>query len=596
MNIYGALAGSYQRSRTGLAQFAHSLTGYARDNARIQRLVAFVRAFGPLIAALGIFAWYTVPLVVDTVSKQHGHLIYALDDPYIHMAIAKNLARHGMWGISPNEFSAASSSPAWTILLAGIYLFTGPSEIAPFVLNLISVVLLLGVMDFFMRRSDVPLVGRLAALAGAVLLTPLPVLVMTGQEHTLHAAITVAVAGLAALLCADDRARLRSGAGMTLLALCAVLPVMRYEGVFLILMVCAVFVLRGRWSWALLIALVAGLPVLLYGGVLVLHTGHWVPNSVLLKSRLSVSPTLGGAIDPTLELLNWINIKWFYWESLSWDRVHITLPVFAAVVAILVRSARRPLLKDAPSLLLLMFAGASLLHLRFAAVGWFYRYESYLLPFGMLGLVWAAGDIVPHRLYLSVSGLVRGVVVVAVVIAFYDPAIQRAWDAYHQVPQAMHNIYGQQYQMGRFLHRFYNTSSVALNDVGATSFLTESRVFDVWGLGTNEVTTARLSGVYDSQMMAQMARQRGVQVAVTYAETLRDFGGVPRDWIAVGSWTLQAPLVAVALLTVTFYAVDPDQVNPLAVALAAFQPALPENVATTLFIPPYISNDVYIPQ
>ena len=39
----------------------------------------------------------------------HGVLVYAVDDAYIHMAVAKNLARHGIWGCTPFHFSSSSS-------------------------------------------------------------------------------------------------------------------------------------------------------------------------------------------------------------------------------------------------------------------------------------------------------------------------------------------------------------------------------------------------------------------------------------------------------------------------------------------------------
>ncbi len=46
----------------------------------------------PVLAAI-IILWCTVLLLlILSVRQNQGHLVYALDDPYIHMAIAKNFA------------------------------------------------------------------------------------------------------------------------------------------------------------------------------------------------------------------------------------------------------------------------------------------------------------------------------------------------------------------------------------------------------------------------------------------------------------------------------------------------------------------------
>src|SRR4051812_38397661 len=64
-----------------------------------------------------------------------GRVIYALDDAYIHMAIAKNLALHGVWGVRADSFAAASSSPLWTALLGAVFTTVGVRDAVPLCLN-----------------------------------------------------------------------------------------------------------------------------------------------------------------------------------------------------------------------------------------------------------------------------------------------------------------------------------------------------------------------------------------------------------------------------------------------------------------------------
>jgi hypothetical protein len=46
-----------------------------------------------------------------------GHLIYALDGPYIHLALSDEIA-HGHYGINSTEFWSPASSTLWPFLLA----------------------------------------------------------------------------------------------------------------------------------------------------------------------------------------------------------------------------------------------------------------------------------------------------------------------------------------------------------------------------------------------------------------------------------------------------------------------------------------------
>ncbi|MCX6020056.1 MAG: hypothetical protein NTZ50_16445 [Chloroflexi bacterium] len=48
-----------------------------------------------------------------------GHLIYTLDDPYIHLAIGESILSGG-YGINVGEAAAPSSSVIWPYLMAAL--------------------------------------------------------------------------------------------------------------------------------------------------------------------------------------------------------------------------------------------------------------------------------------------------------------------------------------------------------------------------------------------------------------------------------------------------------------------------------------------
>lgn len=66
-----------------------------------------------------------------------GHFAYGLDDAYIHLAIARNLAEHGVFGVTSHEFSSASSSILWPLLLAAGCKVFGVRVLLPLLLQLI---------------------------------------------------------------------------------------------------------------------------------------------------------------------------------------------------------------------------------------------------------------------------------------------------------------------------------------------------------------------------------------------------------------------------------------------------------------------------
>ena len=65
----------------------------------------------PFKASL-IFIAFTLLTYMIVLLVNSGQFVYVLDDPYIHMTIAKHLALEGKWAMNQMDFSSAASSPA----------------------------------------------------------------------------------------------------------------------------------------------------------------------------------------------------------------------------------------------------------------------------------------------------------------------------------------------------------------------------------------------------------------------------------------------------------------------------------------------------
>jgi hypothetical protein len=541
----------------------------------------------PLIAVLLILYGVILRWLILSADQQNGRIVYTLDDPYIHMAVAKNVVQHGVWGISASDPSAASSSPLYTLLLAAVYLIAGPNEIAPLLLNLVfasgSLILAYAVL----RHYDLPPLWMLPGLLLISFLTPLPSLILCGQEHTLHIFLTLALTALAGHVLIEAEPLKQSRPTLLLWITAALLPITRYEALFGVALVALLLLLRWRLLRAYLVISGAVIPLLIYGALNVAAGGMWLPNSIILKSRLARSTDLPHAITPTLRLFEPESLKSFYWTLFAGDKLHVTLLILAALALFAVRTLHRRDTADERGLMLLIFAGGALLHLRLAEVGWFYRYEAYTVAWGLFALLIGLSDRLPRRWPSRVNNALLAQIAAAgavLILAGY-PLAQRAWTAYHQTVPAMLNIYQQQVQMGEFLQRYYPGQTVALNDVGAASYLSDARIVDLWGLGSNPITALRLKGYYNQHQLERLGYDQNIQIAILYPGSFTQFGGVPEDWVKIGEWTIPNRVV-VADATVTFYAVDLLQINPLATYLEDYAAVLPPGVITNLYIQP----------
>ncbi len=523
----------------------------------------------PLLLALGLLCGALAAILVASAAATGGTFVYPQDDPYIHMAIAKHLARDGVWGVNASGFTSSASSLLWPALLALWYRMLGPSAVAPLVLNVALAAALVLWLDRALLRRGASARVRGVALLAVVLATPLPALVHLGMEHTLHALAVAAFAVSASREAARSRTPDWSGLGGAAL-LAAVATASRYEGLFVVLAACLVLAARRRWAAALAVGAAGLLPVLGYGAISLSKGWYLLPNSVLLKGSSPDVSTLSGA-------LRYATLG--YKQMLANPHILWLMIATAAALAWEVRRAaraRNPAWSQSIALAVLFVVTASF-HLQLSLSGWWMRHDAYVVCLGLVVLAHSPAAETVERGIRTLSGEPRAVrlAVAALAALLVSPYALRAVGSLVKSPLAAKNIYEQQYQMGLFLREFYRGERVAANDIGAITYLGESECVDLTGLANMDFARARRGGGPDQAAMERIARQSGVSIAILYEHWFP--GRIPAAWSRVGEWTLPNN-VSLGGDTVSFYAVDPGARAGLVERLSRFAGRLPPSV------------------
>ncbi len=539
-------------------------------------MLKFFKSHWPaFIAVLALWGTMAV-LVTIAVNYNDGHFIYALDDPYIHMAIAKNLVRHGVWGITPYGFSSASASILWPLLLAFVYLIFGSIESALFILNLIAATALVLLVYRVLRQSG--LYSRFIAIAllALIYLTPLPSLIFSGQEHVLHTLLSIAFVYLCArVLASDAESEQNVQFDKKMLLVIAPLMVMtRYEGLFLLLVGCIMLLLRRRIRYSLLMGALAVLPVIIFGLISVLLGSHLLPNPVLLKGN---KPTIN-------------SIESFIGLGHQQFAILVTNPqilvMLVAGVILLHFQLKRKRVWQVSTIMNLLFLAGVLLHVEFARTGWFFRYEAYLIAMAIFVVSASMSEFLPAlftlkpgrelHLWQAVAALFT-ILAAPFLLFLATRPMQQALDSLEITARASKNIYEHQYQTALFLNEFYRHESVAGTDIGAINYFADIKCLDLLGGSSLDVANAILENRFEPQQIAGLANANNVKIAVVYDRWFAIFGGVPSQWVKVGEWHIPDNVVCKDD-KIAFYAVAPSEAGNLAEHLREFSPRLPKDI------------------
>jgi hypothetical protein len=546
--------------------------------------VKSVRGHLPSAAASAVLLAALVILLYFSLINTDGHFVYALDDPYIHMAMAKNFSQHGIWGVTKHEFASASSSVGWTLLLSLLYTVTGVHDVTPFVTNAAIALTFLIVISFLLKRHRLsnPIVFILLILI--IVFTPLPVLIFNGMEHLLHAFLTVLFLIFAARAFSSHDSGWFHGPNLALLLLSPFIILTRFEGAFAIIAVGIFLLARKRIGFAIFVGILSILPVVLYQAVAASKGWFWLPNPIVIRAGMSdVASVANNATSSSLLIRFFDVIMQFPIAAASniKDAPHLgALLVTTGAISVFLW-VRRVAESSESRTLLLLFVVTCFFHLLFGKVGHFYRYEAYLVTVGLT----AIGSTLSGKLldgvvtaWKSWTSLWRIVLVAVLVGIFYFPTV-RAVEALVLLPKASKNIYEQQYQVAMFVKRYYEGGSVAVNDIGAVNYYADINCLDLVGLASIEVLNKKLTGSYTTEEIRNLALTRGMRIAIAYEHWFgrARTGALPSDWERVAKWTIKGNVVAGGD-AVTFYSIDPAEESNLNRNLQEFSQMLPHDV------------------
>jgi hypothetical protein len=553
------------------------------------RLLPLMRQFGPLIAAVLLQSSLMLLTVRATLDYNDGHLVYGLDDAYIHMAIAENFAQDGVWGVTPHEFTSSTSSPLWTFTLAVVYFFTGAQAITPLLLNWLFAWGALWAVDDALRRSDVPALIRLAVLIAVIVWLPLNTLVLAGMEHVLQIMLAVLFLSYGADRVARDDVHRRDKIRLAVLG--ALLGTVRYEGLFLVLILCVLlalrglarreFSLRGRVAYSVILGAVSIAPVIVYGLIAIANGWDFLPTSLTLKS--SSARYLQDA-DPGAYYDFFVLDTYRIFFA---DRHLMLAPVVAACAALIFRYHEARTVWNREVVILIALVAITFLSVRLVSwpePGTFSRYEAYLLVLASVALTAALARYLPApRLQAIPSYAAIGLLLLFLT---RDVTVRYQHVAYDEpIITATRNIYWQQYTMGQFVRAYYDGEAVAANDIGAINYFPDIMNVDLYGLGTLDVARAKLENRYTTDEIRRITQAYGVRIAVVYTFWFEPYGGLPPEWILVGQWAAPNNVI-LGSHVVDFYAVNEAEAEMLAANLADFAPRVPDLVEQIVNWPP----------
>ena len=504
-----------------------------------------------IIWALGMAA-----LIWRSLSLCDGHLIYTLDDPYIHLSVAENILQGG-YGVNAGEYSAPCSSIIYPFILAGTeWIKLGSS--GPLFVNLLGMGCAVYILGKILEKHVFPSISYVTKssldyiyflIVGILMCLFMNAwgLVLMGMEHSLHVLLCLIIFYSFLEVVNNNK----TPSVLLYLAL-IILPLIRFEGLALSILGIIFLFYLGHKRGAIISSFLVVLLLILWATFMHSKNLPFFPSSVQLKSQI-VADVNSGAISSKLNLIlkNLLSSL----EKRPPKIFCIGLLVLGWLVYREFKKGRKPL---AYLCLAILLSGAA--HVILGRFGWGARYESYAIILTWLTIIYLLGNLIKKT----------SVKIVLILVLIQVARNSSIWTVTRMSPYASRNIFEQQYQMHRFIVDFWKRP-VAVNDLGWVSYKNDSYVLDLWGLGSEDVRLSKINGTYNSSKINELIAKNNIDLVMIYDEWFD--GIIPHDWEKIA--TLKTSYVSAASGDVQFYIINKKNINDAKKLLADFSLGLP---------------------
>lgn len=528
-------------------------------NTKLKHSILLFTIFGFLVVCSAI--------IYMILQQNDGMFIFTLDDPYIHLAVAENIAR-GHYGINLEEFSAPSSSIVWPYFISALTFLTNELLIA-YALLAINIIFALATIYVFWlciticintsnnNSSISTLLIGFALLIFITANTNLIGLAFTGMEHSLQ----VFLCALIAYGCI--RTISNNSLSWWLVFSIILAPLVRYDTVAVALPAAAFLFMIGYYYKSTIALAIAATSIVLFGLYLTSKGLGFFPSSILVKSDVVNSSDQGSIMSALISLFKTLDDNIIKRQAL--------LLVF--IMTVLALHFFRRKIDFKARMLSGAFLGAGLLHIIAGQFDWFDRYEIYILAPSLLiaiflykETIFGAAQHIHPALYI---------LVILVITPFFGFKYIKN-NLF--IPFASNNIYSQQYQTHRFITEYYK-KPVAVNDLGYPAFQNDNYVLDLWGLGSYEALQLRKNET-NTLWMGDLVDKKNIKLIAIYDDW---FTTTPPTWAKIASMQLTSKKVTAASDTVSFYVTNCQTHQNIKPMFNDFFTTTPANIAFEIF-------------